>query len=465
MPARCRIPAAIIILGILTTQDAGGGEIPGTPSQAPPTFERDLELNFSNDFLGRGGSVDDFRTQQIIVSARFAEDWIALLDHSILTLDDATVQNRLDQLSGSVGYRLINDSRPGSVNWLTLGGGFRSSGEFAGERMQNGFHRLIGSDVVTLSYVDTSRTDATFWLDGEIYRRFGPAGGTGYFKSWDAGYWIRGNTLITSDGQWDSGLGAYAVASRNSVDIWLGLRQDWRAGYERDAVQIATAEAEQDLAVVLGIRVGALLLETVQQTSNQASYGQLRFISSGQRPFPQSSEWPRMNFEFAIVLPDVQAQLAGKFRSMLFASSESAWRESILIEAMIGEPQFASNTSVYVRSRQLTVGFEWERRLSAALPWISAYGALSGGLRSEQLVGDNALADQVSSTISRGVLDFAGGLRFNAANLGSRGWYRLQLGAVAWVPVSDAIVVMNGESFRIQKPALGISLGMTFDFQ
>jgi hypothetical protein len=49
------------------------GEIPGLPAGLPPFIERDLELNFSNDFLGRGGSTDDFRTQQAILMARFGE--------------------------------------------------------------------------------------------------------------------------------------------------------------------------------------------------------------------------------------------------------------------------------------------------------------------------------------------------------------------------------------------------------
>jgi hypothetical protein len=43
--------------------------------------------------------------------------------------------------------------------------------------------------------------------------------------------------------------------------------------------------------------------------------------------------------------------------------------------------------------------------------------------------------------------------------------YRLQLGISAWLPLSDAEVQLNGTAYRLQKPALGISLGMTFDYQ
>jgi len=462
---RHRKTAAVFSYGLLAAAVAGGGEIAGMPAQTPPFIEPDFELNFSNDFLGRGGSVDDFRTQQIIMAARFAEDWVALLDHSILTLEDAAQQGRLDQLSGSIGYRLIHAAGPDRNSSLLVGGGFRSNGEFAGERMQNGFHQLIGSDVVTLPYVDTERTDATVWVDGQHYRLLRPAGGSGLFAGWAGGYWIRGNSLLTGDGQWDSSLGAYAIASRDAVDVWLGLRHDWRLGYDRDPVQAATAAAEQDLAVVLGVRFGALLLETVQQTRNEASYGQLRLISSGRREFPAASVWPRAQIEFGIVLPDVHLQLAGKFRSHVFTGSESRWREAVLIETKFGEPQLMSDSSLFVRSRQLTVGLEWERPWSASLPWISAYGALSGGWRSEQLLGDNERDGQTSESVSRGVINGGAGLRFHAAGPGRGWWYRLQLGLVAWVPLNDATVVLDAESFRIQQSALGISLGMTFEYE
>lgn len=453
--------ACILLIHVLVY----AGEIPGMLSQAPPFIERDFEINFSNDFLGRGGSVDDFRTQQIILSARIADRWLAILDHSILTLDDTLDGNRLDQLSGSLGYEIIGVKTADRRSRLLAGAGFRASGEYAGERMQNGFHRLIMSGVTPLDYVETSRTDGTFWIDGEYHRVLKPATANGYLASWDRGYWVRGNSLLTTDGQWDVALGAYAVASRESLAFWFGLRNDWRNGYDRDVVQVATAEAEQDLSVVLGFRFGALMLETVQQTRNKASYGQLKFVSTGRKEFPEDFNWPRSNFEFAFVLPDVQVQLAAKFDSSIFASANSLWRESWLVESKFGEPQLPENNSLFIRSRQLTAGLEWERRISERVPWISAYGAISGGYRTEQLIGDNALAGQQSESIGRVVINTAAGLRFNAANLGSNWWYRLQLGVVAWTPLSDASVMLDGQTYGIQKTALGISLGMTFDYR
>lgn len=145
------------MIAVLATPAVFAGEIPGLPPSLPPYLERDFELTFSNDFLGRGGSVDDFRTQQIIVAAKLSDRWLAVADHSILTLHDDNMGGRIDQLSASLGYKL-NQS-------IVAGIGIRSAGEFAGERIQNGFHRLIGSELERLPYTDESATRLTAWVD------------------------------------------------------------------------------------------------------------------------------------------------------------------------------------------------------------------------------------------------------------------------------------------------------------
>lgn len=327
--------------------------------------------------------------------------------------------------------------------------------------MQNGFHRLIGSDVETMPYVATDRTDLTAWLDGEIYRTLNVFGGS----EWRPGYWLRASALVTSDGQVDSALGAYAVASRNAIDLWFGVRRDWRNGYDRDRVQAATAAAESELGIVLGARFGAILLETVQQPNGKASYGQIKFVSSGKRPYPGSASWPRATIDFGFVLPDVQVQLAGRIRSHFFLDADSPWRQSVLVETRFGEPQYEDNTAIFIGTSQITVGLEMERQLSSANPWISYYGSLAGGIRYEQLLGDNRLAGEESPKVGRAVISAGTGLRFNAAALGQSWHYRLQIGLAGWLPLSDADVEFAGASYPVQKPALGLLLGMTFEYQ
>ena len=455
---------AILAFLQLASTNLKAGEIPGLPSQVPPFLQRDFEINFSNDFLGRGGSVDDFRTQQMNVTSVLGDNWLAVVDHSILTLGAADSPGRLDQLSASLGFEAINRTDGNGVDKLVIGGGLRSAGNFAGARMQNGFHQLVDSDIEHLEYVATDRTDAMLWVDAQRYRVFHESAATGFLSGWRTGYWLRGSSLLTTDGQWDNALGLYAVSSRNAVDAWLGLRRDWRSGYYRDAVQSATARAESELAVVAGVRFGALIIETAQQPDGDASYGQLKFVASSAALPLRHSAPPKIGLEFGMFLPDVMVELAARFQRRVFTGVDSSWNESLVIDTGDGTPQYGSNTAVFVESRQLTLGLEWERALLADEDWISFVARLGGGYRDERLIGEDELSGQSSSSVGRAVVKIGMGLRFNAASLSDSWNYRLQLGVGASVPVEKASVQLADESYRIHKPALGISLGMTFDY-
>jgi hypothetical protein len=460
-----RLPGLALLAFLqIANSSLEAGEIPGLPSQAPPFLERKLEINFSNDFLGRGGSVDDFRTQQINVTGALADKWFAVVDHSILTLGDPVSPGRLDQMSVSVGYEAIYRADSNRVDRLTIGGGLRGVGDYAGARMQNGFHQLVDSDIQTMDYVGTDRTDGTLWFDAQHYRVFHESAAKGFFGGWRTGYWFRGSSLLTTDGQWDNALSAYAVSSRSAVDVWLGLRRDWRSGYDRDPVQAATAAAESELGVVVGVRIGALILETLQQPDGEASYGQLKFIASGARALKQQSTPSTVGLEFGFFLPDVTVELAARFRHGMFTLGDSSWNESLVVDASFGTPQYGNNTSVFIEGRQLSLGIEWERPLAADNDWISFYADLGGGYRDEKLRGEGLLSGETSSSVGRAVVNLGTGLRFNSASLSDSWNYRLQIGIGGWMPVKDAQVQLANETYRIQKPVLGISLGMTFDY-
>ncbi len=428
----------------------------------PPFIERDLEVTFSNDFLGRGGGVDDFRTQQIIITARLSEKWVGLLDHSILTLSDSTISGRVDQLSGSLGYQMINTVGDRRASKFLIGVGFRNAGDFAGERMQNGFHRLVGSKTVNIPYRDTESSDGTAWLDANHYGEFGEPVDSGSAGKWRTGYWLRASSLVTSGGQWDSAAGLFAITSRPTIDIWLGLRRDWRSGYE-GAVLRETATAEDDLAIVLGARFGAFVLETVQQLNNDASYGQLRMVSSGVRTGTPMNTSGRWGLEAGFLLPDIQWRLASRYRKRIFTNADSRWREAIVIAASYGEPQYDDNANIFIRSQQVDVGLDFEWPLSEQSGCLSAYGTASAGWRNEQLVGANTMDGERSESVSRAVLSVGTGLRIDAANMGERWNFRIQLGLIGRLPVQDAELQIGGMLVRVQKPALEFILGMTFD--
>ncbi len=442
---------------LATTVDAVAGEIAGLPSNTPPNLARPLEFSFSNDFLGRGGTVDDFRTQQFIISGTIQDRWDVTVDHSILTLVDGDAPGRADQVSATLGYRLLDNVTDTTAARLTAGAGVRAYGDFGGERMQNGFHRLVQSGVEVVPYTDLDRVDGVAWVDAQ---RHVLIKGTRSSDDWRWGYWLRGSALWASDGQMDTAAGVYGVAGKGSVDLWLGLRHDWRSGYA-EPVLAETAAAEEDLAAVFGLRWGPIVFETVQQFDNEASYGQVRLLATGFGEERASSEQSRFVFDVGVTVPDVHANLTGRWRAAWLNRGDVIWRRSLFFTAGFGEPQHDDDPMIYLRAIQAGMGLEWERRLEAADGWASLYASTGIGWREERVFGDKDRQGQQSDTIGRAMAMGRLGLRFNAAELIRNYNVRIQLGLAGWIPFSDAQVTMEGETFDVQKPTLAISLGLT----
>ena len=445
--------ALALLPAVLLNGWAEAGEIPGLAPMLPPVINSRFELNLSNDFLGRGGSTDDFRTQQIIATADTGR-WRWVVDYSILTLSEPGAEGRIDQLSASLGYRLFERQRGDTIDRVFAGGGLRRSGDFAGERIQNGFHRLVGSDTENLPYSDDEDTLLTGWVDAERYALI-----TGSADTWRFGYWLRGRALATSDGQFDTTAMAAGVVRKGSFDTWVGLRRDWRTGYD-ESVQRATAAAEADLAAVIGVRFGSLVLETVQQFENEASFGQLRLLSLESSAASSAAD-ERFGLETSLLMPDVHVRLGGRMRWP--GPTGRGWPTSLMGSLDFGEPQLDSDPTLYVETRQVAIGVEWERPLSAESGWLSGFFGGGLGYRDERVIGDGDRAGTRSDRVARGVVVLNAGFRLHASSLGS-GWrYRIQTGVTAWLPFGDASVAIETEAWTIQEPSVGLLLGVSFE--
>jgi len=440
---------------------ATGGEIAGLPGNLPPLVEQPLEINFSNDFLGRGGSVDDFRTQQLILSTPVAGNWWLTADHSTLTQTDPSSPGRIDQATLSIGYRLVEAITATTRNRVTVGTGLRSTGDFGGENMQNGFHRLIGSKVEALPYEDAAGTDAIAWIDLHHYARLrdSVAGN----PDWSLGYWVRGSSLLTTAGEWDNAVGVYGVLGHRNFQGWLGLRRDWRHGYDAPVLR-ETAAAESDAALVLGMRWGPVVLETVQQFEQDGSYGQLRWIAplsvTGRA---NAGERPLAAVATVFQVPDVLFRIDGRYEVTPEWLATEHWAPSLIVSTAFGEPQYRDDPSLFVQTLQLLAGLEWERNLAAMNGRAAAYVSLAAGLRREQLIGDGERIGQQSAAVNRGVVEIGTGARFHAASMGRLWRYRLQIGLVAALPLDDARLAIGGSNVTVQQPSVGVTLGMTFD--
>ncbi|MEL7448601.1 MAG: hypothetical protein AAFN78_05290 [Pseudomonadota bacterium] len=464
MPASAqgRYGAALAALCALFSTGARCGDAPGLAPSLPPYLDGGIQLVLSNDFLGRGGSVDDFRTQQITLAADLSPEWSVLVDHSILTIDSTSAVGRVDQLSASLGRKLFSRKGSGFVDRIVAGVGVRGTGDFDGERMQNGFHRLVGSDIDSLPYTGEERTDLTAWFDGNHYRTIHE------FSSWHAGYWLRAASLVTSDGQWDNTAAAYAVMSRHSLDVWLGVRGDWRSGYDRFVTR-ETAAAEQDGALVLGARFGPVVLETVQQFSNDASFGQVRFVS-GVAGEADGAPAAFSAVELNVLLPSVQLRAATRWR-LSRDNAEAGWQPSLTLGASYGEPQYRDDTNLFIRSRQVDLGLEFERPLTSASDSLSAFVSVGAGYRDERAeseatpVTSEEGSPAVSATVARPVATLGAGLRVLAGRPGSNWRFRLQLGALSRLPLDDAQVQAGFTTLTMQRPGIDAALGFSFDYR
>jgi hypothetical protein len=469
IPPRISIVATLFLVAIaIPSRFAGAAQIPGMPPPALPGVDRHVEIFFGNDFLGRGGKVDDFRTQHFGVTMEYGERWVALLDHSILTLEEPREGDpgRLDQLSGSIGYSVLREVRQRHRQALDLGGGFRYSGDIAGSRIQNGFHQLIGASIKTMPYVDTDRVDGVLWLqynrDGVLKRGVGiPLLGQG----WELGYWARFSTLLTSDGQSDGNGGLMATASRSWFSGWLGLQGDWRAGYDRDHVTRETARNEDGGGIVLGLRLGPLIIETEQQFNGDSATGHMSLVSTGEA-LPQFADGDNsFGMQLGLSMPDVYATFEGRWSNCNLLRCTSNWQRTSVLEVRYGKPQFGNDTGRFVETWQVSAGLEFEHAPVPSLDWMTTYGSLGVGWRSERLKGEgDELGGMASESVGRAGLTANTGLRFSTS-AGNRSWsLMLQLGLSAWLPSSDGEVSFAGTSETLQRAELAFASGVLIRF-
>ncbi len=433
------------------------GEIAGLPANTPPIVDRPLEFSLSNDFLGGGGESDDYRTGQFIITGVIGDRWELTVDHSILTLKDIDEPARTDQLSATLGYHVIDRVGASGITRVTMGLGYRGYGDFGGERIQNGSHQLMRSGIEVAAYSDLSRDDATAWADAHHFAWFGDVAGP---DDWRWGYWLRGSALWASDGQLDAAIGAYGVASRKSVDIWLGARNDWRSGYE-DPLLVEVSGQEEDLAVVFGLRWGPVIFETVQQLDNDASYGQVRLIAAGFGEERAGSDQSSFELGAEFVVPDVHLFVTGRWRADWLNRDNPQWSRVLLLTAGYGEPQHDDDPKVYQRAIQASASMEWEKRLGDGDSWASVYGSMGLGWRRVRMFGDKEREGERSDTESRGIVVGGLGVRFDGGEI-TRGYnYRVQLGLNAWAPFDDADLDLTGEIYRVHEPTLTFGLGLT----
>jgi hypothetical protein len=134
------------------------------------------------------------------------------------------------------------------------------------------------------------------------------------------------------------------------------------------------------------------------------------------------------------------------------------------VDVRYGKPQFEEDDSLYVDVLQIGAGLEYELPVAPGVNWLSYYVSLGAGWRDEQLNRETDGMSEKSDSVGRAVVTGDAGLRFFAASMGDNWSYRLQLGVSATVPLATEDVQIGVDQFTLQKPLLGILLGMSFDY-
>ncbi len=461
-----------VLLLYLPFSGLHAGEIPATPPRLPPMIIDKLHIDWGNDFLGRFGISDDFRTQQVPLFVRLSDRWSLSADHSTLTFRGPSRQNpdpvgtegRLDQVSSSLGYLLHRSRDSGSQLDISSGLGFRASGNFAGARIQNGFHRLIDSGLVNPPYVDTERTDGLIWLQGNfqyLKPRVTPNWLRWLGTGWQGGYWLYATTLATTDAQWDGTVNASGLAVNGPWKLWLGLRTDWREGYDRDVVQAATAASEEGTSLSLGVAFGPVVVETTQDLRGEHGSGRIGFNAGPAAGVSLSDKYRGVGVQLGMLIPEVYFDLQGRWLPKTLNSLPILGGQIYsIINIRYGEPPVGDTAIVFVSTTQLTLGGEWQTQIkNGGTPWIKPYLAFGLGWRREQVIGDEELNGLKSAAVDRAVIVADTGLRFDVAG-NRRSWLlQLQLGLTGWLPLADAHVDFNGRSVQVQQADFSAVVG------
>lgn len=441
------------------------GEIAGAPVPLPLSIDADLYIHWGNDAFGKGGSEDDYRTQQSILNARLGDRWLLALDYSILTVGAVAgsaepVNGRLDELSASLGY-IIHQRDGGRRERLSAGLGARATGDFAGEEIQNGFHKLNSGRVVQLDYVSSDDVVAIGWVQGSLQETLFETSYGGFGK-WDLGYWANGTLLGSSDGQVDGSAALYGIVENGSVRLWVGARGDLREGYSQDPVQSATARVEEGVFYVVGLSIGPLILQTVQAISaDTQSFGNLSLTANESEGQPIVNDRSALGAQVSLLLPDIQVETQLRYSPASINEQLPPGRRINLIAGFrYGEPPYEGSTTAFVETRQVGFQIELEGETRTLGPWIKPYASFGLGWRSEQLLDDASGERSKSQTVERGVALGEIGLRFDSAGRRSNWNLQIQLGLGGWLPFSDEVVVVDGTRFTLQEPDVALSAGI-----
>ncbi|NRA37271.1 MAG: hypothetical protein HRU15_03970 [Planctomycetes bacterium] len=253
-----------IILCLLLTPLCAEASIAGVPDHMFPGFLRSWGVAMSNDSTvyaaaDRYRKHDDFRTSAFSAYARFADDYIAVIDYSILT--DKSANRRSDEITVSFARQYVPAAYAEKLQ-IHFGMAARLADNYGGESVQNAFHTITSGINVEMPYADSAYSALMYgrmhWIQN-------------LSTQWD--YEFRSAAALTSDALFE-----YDVLVRSNVSLATDLSSSagvrWRIadGQANTLVAEEVLRREHGVWIACGIHYQSLALSIehhVQESRTQ----------------------------------------------------------------------------------------------------------------------------------------------------------------------------------------------------
>jgi hypothetical protein len=268
-----RLSSVLLALGLAAP---GWSAIAGVPEEPRPGTLPGSWLTWSNDSFGgeMGRNTDDYRTNAFSGGLRVGDHWVVAFDYSMMTyLQVPGSEERCDELTATLGYRLAPDQLPDS--WLIAGAGIRHAGDLNGDAVQNGWHDLWGYDQVDVPYEDGGTEGVAYLSAGWAWR---PNLAWSAMLDHHLGLHLAGTALATTGGEYQMAVEAKLAATGRDAAFWIGLRQQFNAGTTITQVAEQVAEHEEGTWLIFGTSAGAWSFDGGTDLRTQATIGRIGFL-------------------------------------------------------------------------------------------------------------------------------------------------------------------------------------------
>jgi len=206
-------------------------------------------------------------------------------------------------------------------------------------------------------------------------------------------------------------------------------------------------------------------METERQIGGDSVYGHASFVSTGEDLWDFANGDNRFDTQIGLTLPDVYVTLQGRWANCNVLGCSENWQRALVLGLQVGKPQFGSDVTKFVETWQIGLTYEFERAPFEKLPWMTGFGAIGAGWRSERLEIESGLfAGAKSESVDRPGLVGETGLRFSTMAGNETLGLLLQVGLAGWLPSSDGQVQVGPNTARLQRPELIITSGLLLRF-